>query len=148
VNGINRDEWYPTRFDRGHNLSVVGSYELTPKWSFNANFVYSSGTPATFPTNRYEIQGIVLPHNDKDARNNYRIPDYHRLDISATLTPENKKKRKFTGEWVFSVYNVYNRRNPFSIFFEQDEVDPRVTNAVRFSVIGNFVPAVSYNFNF
>ena len=148
VNGINRDEWYPTRFDRGHNLSVVGSYELNKKWSFNANFVYSSGTPATFPTNRYEIQGIVLPHNDKDARNNYRIPDYHRLDISATLSPENKKKRKFTGEWVFSVYNVYNRRNPFSIFFEQDEVDPRVTNAVRFSVIGNFVPAVSYNFNF
>ena len=148
VNGINRDEWYPTRFDRAHNLSVVSSYELTKKWSFSANFVYSSGTPATFPTNRYEIQGVVLPHNDKDARNNYRIPDYHRLDISATLTPEKNKDRKFKGEWVFSVYNVYNRRNPFSIFFQQDDADPRVTNAVRFSVIGNFVPAVSYNFNF
>lgn len=148
VNGINRDEWYPTRFDRAHNLSVVSSYELTEKWSFSANFVYSSGTPATFPTNRYEIQGVVLPHNDQDARNNYRIPDYHRLDISATLTPKKNKDRKFNGEWVFSVYNVYNRRNPFSIFFEQDDADPRVTNAVRFSVIGNFVPAVSYNFNF
>ncbi|MDB4061496.1 TonB-dependent receptor [Vicingaceae bacterium] len=148
VNGINRDEWYPTRFDRAHNLSVVSSYELTDKWNFSANFVYSSGTPATFPTNRYEIQGVVLPHNDKDARNNYRIPDYHRLDISATLTPKKNKDRKFNGEWVFSVYNVYNRRNPFSIFFEQDDAEPRVTNAVRFSVIGNFVPAVSYNFNF
>lgn len=148
VNGINRDEWYPTRFDRAHNLSVVSSYELSKKWSFSANFVFSSGTPATFPTNRYEIQGVVLPHNDKDARNNYRIPNYHRLDISATLTPRKNINRKFKGEWVFSVYNVYNRRNPFSIFFEQDEVDPRVTNAVRFSVIGNFVPAVSYNFNF
>ena len=148
VNGINRDEWYPTRFDRGHNLSIVSSYELSKKWSFSANFVFSSGTPATFPTNRYEIQGVVLPHNDKDARNNYRIPNYHRLDISATLTPRKNENRKFKGEWVFSVYNVYNRRNPFSIYFEQDEVDPRVTNAVRFSVIGNFVPAVSYNFNF
>ena len=148
VNGINRDAWYPTRFDRAHNLSVVSSYELTEKWSFSANFVFSSGTPATFPTNRYEIQGVVLPHNDGDARNNYRIPNYHRLDISATLTPEKNKDRKFNGEWVFSVYNVYSRRNPFSIFFEQDNDSPRVTNAVRFAVIGSFVPAVSYNFNF
>lgn len=148
VNGINRDEWYPTRFDRAHNLSIVSSYELTKKWNFSANFVFSSGTPATFPTNRYEIQGVVLSHNDNDARNNYRIPTYHRLDLSATLTPENKKKRKITGEWVFSIYNVYSRKNPFSIFFEQDDVDPRVTNAVRFSVIGSLVPAVSYNFKF
>lgn len=148
VVGINRGKWYPTRFDRAHNLSVVSSYQLNEKWSFSANFVYSSGTPATFPTNRYEIQGIVLPHNDRDARNNYRIPSYHRLDISATLTPRKNKDRRFNGEWVFSIYNVYSRRNPFSIFFEQDDVDPRTTNAVRFSVIGSFVPAFSYNFNF
>ena len=148
VQGINRGEWYPTRFDRAHNLSVVSSYELNKKWSFSANFIYSSGTPATFPTNRYEIQGVILPHNDQDARNGYRIPDYHRLDISATLTPKKNENRKWDGEWVFSVYNVYQRRNPFSIFFEQDDVDPNVTNAVRFSVIGSFVPAVSYNFNF
>ena len=148
VEGINRGEWYPTRFDRSHNLSVVASYEATKKWSFSANFIYSSGTPATFPTNRYEIQGVVLPHNDKDARNNYRIPDYHRLDISATLTPKSNETKKFKGEWVFSVYNVYKRKNPFSIFFEQDDLDPAITNAVRFSVIGSLVPAISYNFNF
>ncbi|MBL4709189.1 MAG: TonB-dependent receptor [Flavobacteriales bacterium] len=148
VKGINRGKWYPTRFDRAHNLSVVTSYKLNEKWSFSANFIYSSGTPATFPTNRYEIQGIVLPHNDEDARNNFRIPSYHRFDISATLTPKKNKDRKFKGEWVFSVYNLYSRRNPFSIFFEQDDLDPRVTNAIRFSVIGSFVPAVSYNFNF
>ena len=148
VDGINRGKWYPTRFDRGHNLSVVSSYELSKKWSFSANFVFSSGTPATFPTERYEIQGAVLPHNDGDARNNYRIPNYHRLDISATLTPEKNYRRKLNGEWVFSVYNVYSRRNPFSIFFQQDENQPQITNAVRFAVIGSFVPAVSYNFNF
>lgn len=148
VNGINRGEWYPTRFDRLNNLSVVAAYELSEKWSFSANFVYSTGTPATFPTNRYEIQGIVVPHNVDQSRNNFRIPDYHRLDISATYIPAKNKDRRWKGEWVFSVYNVYSRRNPFSIFFEQDQDNPVITQAIRFSVIGNFVPAVSYNFSF
>lgn len=148
VEGVNNDDWYPSRFDRLHNLSVVGSYEYNDKWSFSANFVYSTGTPATFPTNRYEIQGIVLPHNVDNARNNYRIPAYHRLDLSATLVPRTNENRRWKGEWVFSIYNVYNRRNPFAIFFEQNEEQPNQTQAIRYSVIGNFVPAVSYNFNF
>ncbi|MAY83042.1 MAG: hypothetical protein CMP59_02830 [Flavobacteriales bacterium] len=148
VKGINNDDWYPSRFDRLHNLSVVGSYEYNDKWSFSANFVFSSGTPATFPTNRYEVQGIVLPHNVNNSRNNYRIPAYHRLDISATLVPRKNENRKIQGEWVFSIYNVYNRRNPFAIFFEQDPDQVNRTRAIRYSVIGNFVPAVSYNFKF
>ena len=148
IEGINRGEWYPIRFDRTNNLSIVASYDLTKKWSFSANFVYSTGTPATFPTNRYEIQGIVVPHNINDSRNNFQIPDYHRLDISATLTPERNEDKRWKGEWVFSVYNVYGRRNPFSIFFEQDETNPIITEAIRFAVIGSFVPAVSYNFSF
>ncbi len=148
VNGISNDEWYPTRFDRMHNLSIVNSYELNKKWSFSANFVYSTGTPATFPTNRYEIQGVVVAHNVDNQRNNFRIPAYHRLDLSATLTPEKNKDRRIKGEWVFSVYNVYNRRNPFSIYFEQNENNPQQTDAIRYAVIGSFVPAVSYNFNF
>jgi len=148
VEGINNDDWYPSRFDRLHNLSVVGSYAYNDKWSFSANFVYSTGTPATFPTNRYEIQGIVVPHNVDNARNNYRIPAYHRLDLSATLTPRKNENRRWQGEWVFSVYNVYNRRNPFAIFFQQNEEQINQTQAIRYSVIGNFVPAVSYNFNF
>lgn len=148
VNGISNGEWYPTRFDRMHNLSVVNSYELNKKWSFSANFVYSTGTPATFPTNRYEIQGVVVAHNVDNQRNNFRVPSYHRLDLSATLTPEKNKDRKIKGEWVFSIYNVYNRRNPFSIYFEQNENNPQQTDAIRYAVIGSFVPAVSYNFNF
>lgn len=148
VVGINKGDWYPTRFDRAHNLSVVSSYDFNDKWSFSANFVFSSGTPATFPTNRYEIQNIVLPHNVESARNNYRIPTYHRLDVSATLTPRKNVGRKWQGEWVFSIYNVYSRKNPFSIFFQQNADDPNQTEAIRFAVIGNFVPAFSYNFNF
>lgn len=148
VEGISNGDWYPTRFDRTHNLSVVNSYELNKKWSFSANFIFSSGTPATFPTNRYEIQGVVVAHNADNKRNNYRIPSYHRLDLSATLTPKKNVDRKWKGEWVFSIYNVYNRRNPFSIYFEQNEDNPRQTDAIRYAVIGSLVPAVSYNFNF
>ncbi len=148
VDGINRGDWYPSRFDRLHNLSVVSSYEFNSKWSFSANFIYSSGTPATFPTNRYEIQGVVLPHNVNQSRNNYRIADYHRLDLSATLTPTKNQDRKWKSEWVFSVYNVYSRRNAFAVFFEQNDQNLTETEAIRFSVIGSFVPAVSYNFKF
>jgi len=148
VDGISNGEWYPNRFDRTHNLSVVSSYEFNDKWSFSANFIYSSGTPGTFPTNRYEIQGVILPHNVNGTRNNFRIPDYHRLDLAATLTPRTNEGRRWKSEWVFSVYNIYNRRNAFALFFEQNEDNLSQTEAIRYSVIGNFVPAVSYNFKF
>lgn len=148
VEGINRGEWYPNRYDRLHNLSLVGSYELNDRWSFSGNFIFSSGTPVTFPTNRYEIQGAVIKHNVNEARNHYRIPAYHRMDISATYVPKANEGRKWKGEWVFSIYNVYSRKNPFSIYFRQNEEIPRNTEAVRFAVIGRPIPAISYNFKF
>src|SRR5690606_18287994 len=89
VDGINNGEWYPTRFDQQHNLKITGLYELNERWSFSANFTYLSGTPTTFPTSRFLFQDYVIPHNYDDSRNNIRIPDFHRLDISATL--EGKK---------------------------------------------------------
>jgi hypothetical protein len=150
---INNGDWYPARFDQTHNLRVVAFYELSKKWSFSSNFTIVSGTPATFPTNTFEIQGYSPPHNPSEARNNYRIPTYHRLDISATLTPQKKRKwKKFESYWVFSVYNLYARRNRFSIAFQPnpDRVPFGVTDnqAVRFSVIGSIIPSVSYNFKF
>ena len=89
-----------------------------------------------------------MAHNVDNRRNNYRIPDYHRLDLSATLVPEKNKNRNWKAEWVFSIYNVYGRRNPFSIYFEQNEDNPRQTDAIRYAVVGTAVPAVSYNFKF
>ena len=159
VSGINNRNWYPTRFDKPHNLSLVAMYELTPKWSFSANFVISSGVPGTFPTNRVEYQGYVIPHNSNNLRNNYRLPAYHRLDISATYDPNKESTKRFKGSWVFGIYNVYARRNPFGIYFRQEppSVDPappdRVTQstntqAIRFSVLGTLVPSVTYNFSF
>jgi hypothetical protein len=148
VDGINNNEWYATRFDKTHILNVVGSYDLSEKWSFSANFVLSSGTPTTFPTSRYEVQGAVVPHNSEESRNNVRIPAYHRFDVSATLNLNPDNKKRWDSELVFSVYNLYARKNPFSIYFQQNEYDSRITEAIQFSVIGSVVPAVSYNFNF
>ena len=146
--GISKNEWFPTRFDRPHNLNTVLTYELNKRWSFSANFVYLAGTPATFPDSRVQIQGYVIPYNSTEKRNNFRVPDYHRLDISATLSGKQKEGKRLQSEWVFSVYNVYNRRNPFSIYFRSNKNNNLQTEAVRYSVIGSFVPAVTYNFNF
>ena len=131
VEGVNMDEWYPSRFDQLHNFSLTGFYDLTgTRWSFSGSFVLNSGTPTTFPTSRIEQQGYVIPYNGLDVRNNVRIPVYHRLDLSATLGSKNKPGRRWKGEWVFSIYNVYNRRNPFSIFVRQDENRIPVTQPV------------------
>ncbi len=153
VEGINNDDWFANRFDQTHNLSTTLFYELNDRWTFSTNFVYNTGTPATFPTGRIEQQGFAIPEVSNDVRNNVRIPDFHRLDVSATFRSKKYNEKKFKGEWIFSAYNVYNRRNPFSIFFEQDEVrtvsgDPIRTQAIRLSVIGSIIPSVAYNFKF
>ncbi|MFC5410539.1 carboxypeptidase-like regulatory domain-containing protein [Larkinella bovis] len=158
VEGINNNRWFPTRFDKRHTLNAVALYELNKRWSFSATFALASGTPATFPTNGFLFQnrlvGIV------NGRNNYRIPPYHRLDLSATL--ENRKKRpeqKWESNWVFSVYNAYARKNPFSVFFRQAEdkrtvtmngesVQIPVAEAIRYSVFATVIPSVTYNFKF
>jgi len=151
IDGINKGDWYPTRFDQMHNFSLTTFYELSDRWSISANFAYISGTPTTFPTSRYEQQGYVLPYNANDDRNNVRIPDYHRLDIGATRKARVRPGRKWEGEWVFSIYNVYSRRNAFSIFFgpvENNNGTQFQSQATRLSVIGSFIPSISYNFKF
>ena len=149
--GVNNGEWYASRFDQTHSFSTTAFYELNKRWTFSANFVMNSGTPATFATSRIEQQGYVIPHIYNEKRNNVRIPVYHRLDLAATL--QGKERKRLSGEWVFSVYNVYNRRNPFSIYFGENRIrsadgQPRNTNAYQFSVIGSFIPSVAYNFKF
>lgn len=153
VPGVNQGNWYPSRFDQTHNLSLTGFYELNKRWSFSANFAYITGTPTTFPTSRYEQQGYLIPHNGNETRNNVRIPSYHRMDISATLKGKDNPDKKWKGEWVFSIYNLYNRKNPFTIYFEQDNNRlpvgaPVQTQATQLSVIGSMIPSVSYNFKF
>jgi hypothetical protein len=146
--GINNGEWFPARFDKPHTLNVVALFELTDKWTLGSNFTFSSGAPATFSTNRIEMQGYVIPHNPQNPRNNYRIPNYHRLDFSATYEKPKNPDKRYNWNLVFAVYNVYNRRNPFTIYFRTNADNPTISEAVRFSIIGSFVPSVTYNFNF
>ena len=142
--GINLGEWYSTPFDKTHDISVYGSYDLNKKWTFNSNFVYQTGQPTNYPVGQFEFQGIVVPYYG--LRNEERLPDYHRLDISATLTPRKNEGRNWKSEWVFSLYNVYNRMNAASINFRQNQ-DTGVNEAVRTSIFG-IVPSVTYNFKF
>ncbi|MEM6396158.1 MAG: TonB-dependent receptor [Bacteroidota bacterium] len=154
VIGINDDEYYPNRFDQPHNFSITGFYDLSRRVSLSASFIYTSGTPISLQNSGYYQQGIFIPNNDGNARNDFRIPDYHRLDLSLTLARNpDKPKKRWTGEWVFGVYNLYARRNAFSIYGSQgDERLPQNAvvdaEAIRFSVVGSIIPSVSYNFKF
>ncbi len=142
--GINLGEWYSTPFDKTHDIAVYGNYELNKKWRFNTNFIYQTGQPTNYPIGQFEFQGITIPYYG--LRNQERLPDYHRLDISATLTPKKNIGRKWQTEWVFSIYNVYSRRNAASINFRRNQ-DTGVNEAVRTSIFG-IVPAITYNFRF
>ena len=142
--GINFGEWYNTPYDKTHDVSVFASYDLNEKWNFNTNFVYQTGQPTNYPVGQFEFQGLAVPYYG--LRNTERLPDYHRIDVSATLTPRKNKNRKLQGEWVFSIYNLYSRKNAASINFRRN-VDTGVNEAVRTSIFG-IVPAVTYNFKF
>ncbi len=148
VEHISNSNWFPARFDKPHNFTSVGIYELNNRWSLSANFTITSGTPATFPTARYDYNGWALGDIYSNERNGSRIPAYHRLDLAATMKSKRKLFGSGQGEWVFSVYNVYNRRNPFSVFTRINEDNPLKTEAVRYAVIGSMIPSVTYNFKF
>ncbi len=137
--GINGGRFYPSNYDKLHDLSLSSSYRLNQHWSFSATFVYNTGRPLSYPQGRYEYAGIVV--TQYEDRNLQRMPDYHRLDISATLY------NKLGGDWIFSIYNVYNRMNATSITFRQNEEVPVNTEAVRTTIFG-FVPSITYNFTF
>ncbi len=154
VDGINRSEWYPSNYDKTHDISVVAQYRLSDKWKFGANFAFMTGRPITYPDSRYVYEGIVVPNYTN--RNGARTPTYHRLDFSATLVPDKKDKvffffkrpESWESSWTFSIYNAYGRRNPYSIFFRQNEDNPSMTEAVRLSIFGSIIPGVTYNLKF
>lgn len=142
--GINNGNWYKSAYDKTHNLAITGSYKLNKKWNFGANFILQSGQPVTFPTGKYVFQGVTVP--SYNSRNEDRLPAYHRLDLSATLTPKNQEKKKYTREWVFGIYNVYSRYNAASISFRENP-ETGVNEAVKLSIFG-IVPSVTFNFKF
>lgn len=149
--GINNGQWYKNNYDKLHDISVSSVYELNKKWTFGMNFVYQTGRPVTFPNGQYAINpignfGTAVNVPSYGNRNENSLPAFHHLDIAATYTPKSKKNKQFSGEWVFSIYNLYNRRNAASITFRQNNQTGQ-NEAVRLSIFGA-VPSVAYNFKF
>ena len=142
--GINNGKWYRNGFDKLHNLSITSSYKYNEKWSFGSIFTLQSGQPTTFPDGQYEYGGVIVP--SFGPRNGNTLPVFHHLDVSATYTPKSKKQKSWEGEWVFSIYNLYNRQNAASINFRQNDTSA-ANEAVKFSIFG-VIPAITYNFKF
>ncbi len=142
--GINNGNWYATNYDKTHDLSITGSFDLNKKWQLNANIIFQTGLATTYPTAQYEYEGITIPVYG--ARNGDRLPSYHRLDLSATYNPNLEKNKKFNSYWNFGIYNVYNRQNAYSISFREN-TDTGRNEAVRLSLFG-IIPSVTYNFKF
>ncbi|MCC9138417.1 TonB-dependent receptor domain-containing protein [Pontibacter silvestris] len=134
---------YPANWDRTHDLSIVGVYKMNPKWTLSSTFVYRTGDATTYPIGKYHVDGEVISRYGQ--RNENRLPDYHRLDLGATLQLRNDNK--FESSLNFSVYNVYGRKNAFAINFQEAKDDPSRTEAVKISLF-SILPSVTYNFKF
>ncbi len=140
---INKDSWYPATQDRTHDISIVGIYDLSKKWTLSATWVYYTGNAVTFPYGKYFVNGkVVFLYSEK---NGYRMPPYHRLDLGATRT--GKKRGRYESSWTFSIYNAYDRDNAYSINFRIDPNDKTKTQAVQ-TTLFKIVPSVTYNFKF
>ena len=143
INGINEGNSYPAKQDITHDVSLVGIYKASKKWTLSATWVYNTGNAVTFPNGKYEMNGQIVFYYTQ--RNGYRMPPYHRLDLAATL--ETKKRKKWESSWTFSVYNAYDRANAYAIIFQKDSDNPSLTQAVQYSLF-KIVPSVTYNFKF
>jgi hypothetical protein len=140
---VNNGQYYPAHFDRPHNLALSTLWDLKKGWTLAGNFVYITGRPATYPDGNYIFNNTTVV--DYSRRNADRIPNYHRLDASFTKDTRKSKDQKKYSLWVVSFYNLYARKNPYSIYFNRyfDR-----TKAYRLSVFGTIIPSVTWNFNF
>jgi CarboxypepD_reg-like domain/TonB-dependent Receptor Plug Domain len=142
---INGGNPYPAPYDKPQDLAIVLSYDLTPRISLGANWIYNSGLPYTMPAGRYEVGGNIIPLYQ--GRNEYRLPDYHRLDLSINIMGKERSEKRWRGEWNISVYNAYARKNVWTLNFVQDETSPDMTYA-EMTYLFSIVPAITYNFKF
>ena len=141
IDGINNDDWYNARQDRTHDIALVGIYQLNEKWTLSANWIYYTGDAITFPNGKYTVGGQTVYYYTN--RNGYRMPAYHRLDLGATM--QLMKKKHWSSELAFSLYNAYGRQNAYTISFRDNKDDPTKTEAVQ-TALFRWIPSVSYNF--
>lgn len=142
---INNGKTYLAYYDKPHNMSIVLNYEISKRTTLSSTWIYYTGAPVTFPTGRAEVGGKIVPiYSDRNA---YRMPDYHRLDLSLTIKGKKKPNKKWSHEWNFTVYNAYGRKNAWTINFVQDKENPSVTYAEK-TYLFSIIPAITYNFKF
>lgn len=140
---VNNGEFFPSNFDKPHDFSLVTNYKFTKRFSLSTNFVYQTGRPVTFPVGNFTYEGSnYVVFSD---RNQFRIPDFYRLDLGFNVEGNHKKNKLAHSFWTFSIYNVLGRNNPFSVFFvtEQGQIKP-----FQSSIFSIPVPSITYNFKF
>ena len=153
VPGVNQGRSFLANYDRRHNLNIVGTYDYNDKWTFGGSFTYGTGRPLTLPSGSYEfgdgqIADIIT------ERNGFQLPDFHRVDLSATLVPRRNKGKKYETSWIFSLYNVYSRKNPFSIYTrvalddDNNVIGDGTEKEARLIYLFPILPSVTYNINF
>lgn len=136
--------------DKTHDFTTSWSMQISRRWSASTNFVFNTGIPVTLPTDKYVFENNLVPHFE--FRNNARLPNYHRLDLSVKWQgkefKKNGSKRKNRDYWILTVYNVYARQNAYSYFFRESPIDPGTAQVVKYSIFGTIIPAITYNFKF
>ncbi|MEO9871875.1 TonB-dependent receptor [Ekhidna sp.] len=146
----NEEKFILENHDKTHDFATSWSMQLSKRWSASTNFVFNTGIPVTLPTDKYVFEGNLVPHFQ--FRNNARLPNYHRLDLSVRWEGRKYKKkggqRKNTDYWILTLYNVYARQNAYSYFYRESPTDPGLAQVVKYSIFGTIIPAVTYNFKF
>jgi hypothetical protein len=146
IPGINEGKEYPSSYDRTHDVSLILNYAINDRWNVSANWLFATGNAVSYPVSKYNVQGNTM-YLYAD-RNSYRIPNYHRMDLSVNYDFKKNERRKFKQSLNFSIYNVYGRRNAYSVTFKQNEDNPNISEAVRLSIVGSMIPSITYNFTF
>jgi hypothetical protein len=147
---INKNQQFPSNYDKPHNLIVNFNYHISRRWRFAGSFMYNTGRPITLPELKYNYGGNQLVYYSD--RNAYRLPDYHRLDISITLDETLRIKKKWKGSWTLSIINVYGRKNAYSVYYKKDQPmessNYREFSTYKLYIIGRPLPTLTYNFTF
>jgi len=140
---INKGKWFPANFDKPNDLIVTFNFLFSRRFSFSTNYTWSTGRPITYPISTYHLGDLLLMQYSD--RNKYRIPDYMRLDLSATISGNLKSKKIAHPHWIFSVYNLFGRQNVYSVYFRNEH---NRIQGYKLSVFGQAIPSVSFNFDF
>jgi hypothetical protein len=145
---INGNNYYPSSFDKPHNIVINANLHLTRRWRLGATFNYNTGKPITLPELKYEFDGRQYVYYSD--RNKYRLPDYHRLDIAVTFDETLRLKQIWKGSWTFSIINLYGQKNPYSVFYKStSQLESQFNqkfNLYKMFIIERPIPTITYNF--